>query len=68
MIRADELERKVYARVRSHYPPYLHAVLRDILDDTIQRYPGLEVRESVPYLRHSGKVTHLYFLKLTQAC
>ena len=31
-----------------HHPPYLHAILRDILDDTIQRYPGLEVRESVP--------------------
>src|ERR1051326_5311541 len=48
MIRADELGRKVYVRVRSHHPPYLHAILRDILDDTIQRYPGLQVRESVP--------------------
>jgi hypothetical protein len=48
MIHADELGRKVYVRVRSHHPPYLHAILRDILDDTIRRYPGLEVRESVP--------------------
>ncbi|HEY1758581.1 MAG TPA: leucine-rich repeat domain-containing protein [Bryobacteraceae bacterium] len=48
MIQADDLGRKVYVRVRSHHPPYLHAILRDILDDTIRRYPGLEVRESVP--------------------
>ncbi len=48
MIQADELGRKVYVRVRSHYPPYLHSILRDILGDTIQRYPGLEVKESVP--------------------
>lgn len=48
IIHADEPGREVYVRVRSHHPPYLHSILRDVLDDTIRRYPGLEVRESVP--------------------
>ncbi len=48
MLRADELSREVHVSVRSEYPPYLHGILSGIVDDTIRRYPGLKVVESVP--------------------
>jgi len=52
LIRADEHERSVHLEVREPYPGDFFALLRDGLDLTFDRYPGLRIDRVIPCPGH----------------
>ena len=55
LIEARPEDRSVQLTVRGPFPQDFFALLRDGLEVTLNRYPGLQVRRSVPCPGHGGK-------------
>jgi small GTP-binding protein len=54
LIRAFPEEQRLELAVRGFFPHYFFAVLRDGLELTLQRFPGLQIKRKVPCL-HNGQ-------------
>lgn len=54
LVRADSLDRTIHLTVRGPVPQNFFALMRDGLELTIARFPGLQVRRLVPCPGHDG--------------
>lgn len=55
LVRSDPHQRCIWLTVRGPSPHNFFALLRDGLESTIERYPGLKVVRKVPCPGHAGK-------------
>lgn len=55
LVRALPEARKIELAVRGPFPHHFFAVLRDGLELTLDRFPGLQIKRKIPCLGHQGR-------------
>jgi len=55
LIRGFPEERQIELAARGPYPHHFLAVLRDGLELTLERFPGLQIKRKIPCLGHNGQ-------------
>ncbi len=61
LIQASILDNKIELAVRGPYPHNFFTLLREVLESTLQRYPGLPVQRKIPCGGHQGQPCHYEF-------
>ena len=61
LVYVDNLSKSFTLHVRGPYPQNFFALLKDGLELTLNRYPGLEVEQLIPCLGHDGKACNHKF-------